>query len=423
MRVDAEVRHGSVTWRRFPACEFLRSQNLICLTDLPFPRLAFRVISCFLTRMKRLFVLAGLLPLCSAMVFASESLVYFGTYTGPKSQGIYVSKFDSTSGKLSAPELAAETQNPSFLALHPDGRHVYAAGEMSDGGTVRAFAIDAASGKLTPLNKQSSGGKGPCHLAVDATGKCVMVANYGGGSIAALAIRTDYSLAEAATLIQHTGSSVNAERQAGPHAHFICSSPDNRLALTCDLGLDKVLVYRIDAGTAKLTPNEPPFAALSPGAGPRHLVFSDDGKFVYVINEMGGSITLFNYDSKSGAMKEVQTISTLPKDFTANNTCAEIVLHPSGKFLYGSNRGHDSIAAFVVEQKTGRLTFVEHQSSGGRTPRHFAIDPTGRWLLAENQASDSVVVFALNPNTGKLKPTGQTVTVGSPVCAVFVGGK
>jgi 6-phosphogluconolactonase len=255
---------------------------------------------------------------------------------------------------------------------------------------------------------------------VDATGKCLLVANYNSGSIAALPIHDDGSLGETTGAIQHTGSGANPARQKGPHAHFILPSPDNRFALNCDLGLDKIFIYRLDAPAAKLAANDPPFASVAPGAGPRHLVFSADGKFVYVINEMGGTVTVFSYDAINAAMTEAQTISTLPRDFSRNNTSAEIVLHPSGKFLYASNRGFDSITVFAVDQKSGALTFVEHQSTLGRTPRHFAIDPTGRWLLAENQASDSVVVFAIDPDTGKLKSTGQKISVGSPVCAVFV---
>ncbi len=355
--------------------------------------------------------------------FAGESLVYFGTYTGAKSQGIYVSRFDAASGKLSTPELAVETTNPSFLAVSPGEKNLYAVGELSKTGAVSAFVFEDKTGKLTLLNQQLSGGGGPCHVAVDATGKCLLVANYGSGSIAALPIHADGSLGVATTKIQHAGSGVNPQRQAGPHAHFIMPSPDNRFTLDCDLGLDKVFVNSLDASAAKLTAHEPPFATVAPGSGPRHFVFSHDGKFVYVINEMGGTITVFNYAAANAAMKEVQTISTLPKDFSGANTGAEIALHPNGKFLYGSNRGHDSIAIYAVDQKTGRLTFVEHQPTLGRTPRHFAIDPTGRWLLAENQASDSVVVFTLNPDTGKLKPTGQSITVGSPVCAVFVSEK
>ncbi len=375
--------------------------------------------------MKYLCLFAGLLLLWSSVGFAGEFLVYFGTYTGAKSKGIYVSRFDPATGRLSAPELAAATRNPSFLALHPNGDFLYAVGEVDNangkpGGTVSAFSLDRGTGKLTLLNQQASGGSGPCHLSVDVTGKCLLVANYGSGSIAALPIHADGSLGEAATVIQHTGHGVNPQRQAGPHAHFICPSPDNRFALNCDLGLDQVLIYRLEPDAATLTPNDPSFASVAPGAGPRHLTFSPDRKFVYVINEMGSTISAFSYNPANAAMTEVQTLSTLPKDFSTNNTCAEIALHPSGKFLYGSNRGHDSIAVFAVNTKSGRLTFVEHQPTQGRTPRHIAIDPTGRWLLAENQASDSVIVFALDLDTGKLKPTGQSLTVGSPVCAVFV---
>ena len=354
---------------------------------------------------------------------AAASLVYFGTYTSGKSQGIYVSKFDSATGKLSAPELAAEAQNPTFLALSPAGKNLYAVSEMSKTGAVSAFAFEGQTGKLKLLNQQFSGGGGPCHVAVDATGKCLLVANYGSGSVAALPIQSDGSLGEATTTLQHTGSGANPKRQAGPHAHFIRPSPDNRFTLDCDLGLDKIFINRLDPAEAKLNANDPPFATVPPGSGPRHFVFSHDGKFVYVINEIGGTITVFHYVATNAAMTEVQTISTLPKDFATNNTAAEIALHPNGKFLYASNRGHDSIAVFAVDRETGKLTLLGHQSTLGRTPRHFAIDPTGRWLLAENQASDSVVVFALDPDTGKLKPTGQTITVGAPVCAVFVGEK
>jgi 6-phosphogluconolactonase len=359
---------------------------------------------------------------------AGESLVYFGTYTGTKSQGIYVSRFDSTTGKLSPPELAAKTTNPTFLAIAPGGNFLYTVSEVDQiggkrTGAVDAFALDAKSGRLTPLNRQNSGGSGPCHVAVDATDKCLLVANYGGGSIAALPINPDGSLGEAATTMQHTGSSVNTNRQSGPHAHFILPSPDNRFTLDCDLGLDKIFINHLDASAAKLTPNEPAFTTVDPGSGPRHLLFSLDVKFVYLINELAGTITVFSYNAENAGMTQVQTISTLPRDFSGNNTDAEIALHPSGKFLYASNRGHDSIAVFAVDQTTGKLTFVEHQSTMGRTPRNFAIDQTGHWLLAENQGSDLVVVFAIDSDTGKLRPTGQSISVGAPVCAVFVAEK
>ncbi len=356
---------------------------------------------------------------------AREFLVYFGTYTGPKSQGIYVSRFDARTGQLSAPELAAETQNPSFLAVHPDRRQLYAVGEIGDfagqrTGAVSAFAIEPRTGGLTLLNQQSSGGQGPCHLSLDAKGKFLLVANYGGGSVASLPVRPDGSLAEAVSAIQHAGSSVNPKRQAGPHAHFIAMDPANRFALACDLGLDKVLVYRLEAKSGELIPNDPSFAVVAPGAGPRQLAFSRDAKFVFVLNELSSSLTVFAYAPRGGTLTELQTLSTLPAEFTGNNSCAEVEVHPSGKFVYASNRGHDSLAVFAVEKATGRLTLVEYQPTRGKTPRHFAIDPTGRWLLAENQGDNNVVVFEIDRRTGKLRPTGQVVEVGSPVCAVFV---
>ncbi len=380
--------------------------------------------------MKRLFLVA-LYPLfCLPIVLAGEFHVYFGSYTGAQSKGIYRSRFDTATGELSAAELVAETRNPSFLAVHPTGNFLYAVGEVDDAqgkraGAVSAFAIAGKTGKLTLLNQQTSGGTGPCHLSVDAAGKCLLVANYGSGSIAALPLLPDGSLGAATTTMQHTGTSVNPQRQAGPHAHFIVPSPDNRFALTCDLGLDKVLIYQLDSTAAQLTAHDPPFAAVAHGAGPRHFAFSANGRFVYVINELGRTITLFRYDPVRAILFEEQTISTLPAGYNATDkdSCAEVAVHPSGKFVYGSNRGHDSIAVFAVDAKSGQLTLIQHESTQGKTPRHFAIDPTGRWLLAENQNSDSVVVFAIDSATGKLKPTGQTLTVGSPVCAVFVKAK
>lgn len=358
---------------------------------------------------------------------ATDYWVYFGTYTSGPSKGIYAARFDASTGKLSEPELVAETKNPSFLAVHPTESFLYAVGEVNStqgqrAGAVNAYALDAKTGKLTALNQQTSGGTGPCHVAVDATGKSVLVANYGSGSIAALPIQSDGSLGAAATTIQHTGSSVNPKRQAGPHAHFITPAPDNRFALACDLGLDKVLVYQLDAATAKLATNNPPHAVVPSGSGPRHLAFHPNGKFVYVINEMALTVTTFSYDAKQGALFAEQSISTVPADYvsTEKDSTAGIAAHPSGKFVYGSNRGHNSIAVFSVDAKTGKLTLIQNESTQGKTPRHFALDPSGRWLLAENQNSDSVVVFAIDAATGRLKPTGQTVAIGSPVCAVYV---
>ena len=366
--------------------------------------------------------------LCSASSRAKDArplLTYIGTYTGAKSKGIYMAYFDPGSGKLSPPELAAEIKNPSFLALHPNGKLLYAAGELDEfggkkGGAISGFKIEPTTGKLTLLNQQSSGGTGPCHVSVDRSGTSVLVANYGGGSVASFHIDAGGTLSESTTFIQHNGSSVNRQRQAGPHAHFIASDPANKFALTCDLGLDKVLIYKLNPSTATLSPNEPSSFAIKPGSGPRHLAFHPNGKFVYVINEMGSSLTTLSYDSRRGLLTEVQTVSTLPENFKGESSCAEVQVHPSGKFVYGSNRGDDSIAVFAVEKKSGRLALVQHQSTQGKTPRHFAIDPTGQWLLAENQGSNTIVVFRIDPHNGRLTPIGQTIEVGSPVCIQFV---
>jgi 6-phosphogluconolactonase len=370
---------------------------------------------------------AGLSP--SARAADRPMRVYFGTYTGPKSKGIYVSQFDPATGKLTAPELAAETKSPSFLAVHPNRRFLYAVGEASSvggnkEGGVSAFSLDAKTGKLALLNQQPSGGGGPCHLSLDRAGKFVFVANYGTGSIAALPVQMEGKLGPAASVIQHAGSSANHQRQAGPHAHFITPDPASQYVLACDLGLDKVLVYWFAPRSSQpLTANETPSVSIKPGSGPRHLAFHPEGRFVYLINEMSSSLTALTYDADHGKLQEFQTISTLPDKFEGHSSCAEVQVHPSGKFVYGSNRGHDSIAVFAVDAKTGRLSYVAHQSTQGKTPRHFAIDPTGKWLLAENMDSGTVVVFGIDPKTGKLTPTGQSVEVGSPVCAVFVASE
>lgn len=355
---------------------------------------------------------------------SNECLVYFGTYTSGKSKGIYVSRFDTASGKLSAPELAAETTNPSFVAIHPSHRFLYAVGELSGkkGGAVSAFAIDPQSGKLTLLNQQSSVGVGPCFVAVDKAGKNALVANYGGGSVAALPIQSDGRLAEASSFIQHTGSSVNPKRQKGPHAHSINLDAANHFAFTPDLGLDKVLIYKFDSAKGTLTPNNPPFASVAPGSGPRHFAFHPSGRFAYVINEINCTMTAFSYDAKRGELKELQTLSTLPQGesvLPAYST-AEVRVHPSGKFLYGSNRGHDTIAVFAIDESTGKLVPIEHVPTQGKIPRNFGIDPTGGWLLAAHQSSDNVVVFRIDQKTGRLTPTGQSIEVGAAVCVKFM---
>jgi 6-phosphogluconolactonase len=366
----------------------------------------------------------ALLPLDTGAASGS-TWVYLGTYTGAKSKGIYVSRLDSKTGQLSSPELAAEVVNPAFLALHPNGRVLYAVNEVDTfqgqpGGAVSAFAIDHTSGRLTLLNQESTRGGGPCHLAVDPSGRAVLVANYGGGSIAALPIEDEGRLGSVKAFVQHTGSSVNPQRQQAPHAHGIYVDSANRYAFVPDLGIDKILVYRWDPARISLEPHDPPAADVAPGAGPRHFTFHPGGQFAYVINELLSTVTAFRYDPARGTLREFQTIGTLPDDFTGNSTTAEIEVHPSGRFLYASNRGHDSLATYRVDPQSGRLALTGHEPTQGRTPRNFSIDPSGQWLLAANQNSDNVVVFRVDPENGRLQPTGQIVEVGAPVCVVYL---
>lgn len=381
--------------------------------------------------------IAGLLVLLALAVFvepvsaqnstAPKSLrVYVGTYTNAKSKGIYTCDLDLTTGKVSNPEVAAEVANPSFLAIHPSRQFLYAVGEISDfqnkkTGAVTAFSIDRKTGKLTQLNQRSSQGAGPCHVTVSSSGNYAFVANYGGGSIAALPIQDGGWLGEATSAIQHKGSSVNTKRQGEPHAHSINLDAANRFAFAADLGCDKIFVYRFDPTKGLLSGNEPPSVSLAPGSGPRHFAFHPNGKNAYVINEITLTITAFQYDADKGVLTEIQTISTLPEGTTGSGlSTAEVQVHPSGKFVYGSNRGHGTLAMFSVDQSSGKLTAIGHQSSGGKTPRNFGIDPTGAYVLAANQEADNITVLRVDQATGKLSPTGQTVTVPVPVCVKFM---
>ena len=360
--------------------------------------------------------------LASSTVYAESIDIYFGTYTSGNngSKGIYRSMLDTETGELSALMLAAEAKNPSFLEIHPNGKFLYAVSESGGAGTVSAYAIEPDTKKLKLLNSRPSGGSGPCHVNIDHAGKNVLVANYGSGSASVIPIKPDGSLAKPTGFVQHEGSSVNPKRQKGPDAHSVNISPDDRFAFVADLGLDKVMIYRLDVEKGTITPNEPAFAKVKPGAGPRHFTSSIDGKYAYVINEMGGTITAFSYEPVSGTLSEIQTISTLPDDFSGRNSCAEVRVHPSGKFLYGSNRGHDSIAVYRIDPAKGTLTFVEHERAGIKTPRNFNIDPTGKFCLVANQGTDSVVVFKIYPKTGALEPTGNRISIGKPVCIRFL---
>jgi 6-phosphogluconolactonase len=362
-------------------------------------------------------------------VAKGQYIAYVGTYTSKTaSKGIYAFRFDAEKGQLTPIGVAAETTDPSFLAVHPNGKYLYAVNEIGNfnggaSGAVSAFAINAKTGALTFLNQVPTRGAGPCYVSLDKSGNFVLVANYDSGSIASFPVHDDGSLGTTSGFVQHSGSGPNKERQEGPHAHWIGTSPDNRFAMAVDLGLDQVIVYGFDSSRGIFTPMLTGFAKVKPGSGPRHLAFHSNGKFAYVLSEMESSVTVFSYQAKSGAFTSLQTISALPKDYSGPKEAAEIAVHPSGKFLYTSNRGHDSIAVFAIDEKKGTLKSLGQVLTGGKTPRHFAIDPTGAYLLAENQESNNIVIFHIDAATGSLTPTGQTVDVPSPVCITFVAAQ
>lgn len=356
---------------------------------------------------------------------AAPTRVYFGTFSGKgsASEGIYTVMLDPATGALTQPQVAAREDGASFLALHPNKRFLYtvcttAGADGKREGAVAAYRIDPATGNLDLLNRQSSEGQGPCYVSVDQTGRCALVANYGSGGVAALPVAEDGSLRKAKAVIQHEGSSVNPKRQTGPHAHCILPDPENRFAYAPDLGIDKALIYRLDPAAAMLEPAGA--GILAPGAGPRQIAFHPSGRFAYVINELGSTITAFTRDTDSGALTEIRSVSTLPPDFTGPNTTAAIRVHPTGRFLYGSNRGHDTIAVFSVDPEKGSLRFVEWESIRGKAPRDFGIDPSGAWLLAAGQDSDTVAVFRIDPAKGSLEFSGNEIKVPRPVCVLFL---
>lgn len=358
----------------------------------------------------------------------STYLVYVGTYTTKQqSKGVYAYRFDAKNGQLSSLGLAAESTDPSFVAVHPNGKYLYAVNEVGDfngakSGAVSAFAIDEKSGKLKALNQVSTHDAGPCYVSLDKTGKFVLVANYDGGSVATFRVQDDGGLSLVAGFVQHSGEGVDKQRQEGPHAHWIGVSPDNRFVLAADLGLDDVLVYHLDADKGSLTPNDPPYGRVNPGAGPRHVAFHPNGKFVYVVNEMASTVTTFSYQEKKGALSAaLQSVPMLPKDYSGVKEAAEIAVHPSGKFLYASNRGSaNSIVAYKINPVKGTLTPAGDFSTKGKIPRNFVIDPTGAFLLAANEDSGNIVVFRIDATTGALTATDQVVEIPAPVCITFV---
>ena len=375
----------------------------------------------------RVLILFLAVPLARTRMNAASRrnyLVYVGTYTGPSSKGIYAFRLDTASGAMKSIGLAAETRNPSFLAADSGGRNLYGVNEVSEyegqkSGAVSGFSIDHKTGKLNLLNQVSSHGAGPCYIALDRSGHYVLVANYDSGTVATFPVLADARLGEAAAVIQHSGHGADPERQGGPHAHQIELTKDNRFAIAADLGLDQVLVYKFDQASGALEANRPPFAEVDPGSGPRHFAFTPDGKLAFVLAEMRSAITGFSYHAQAGTLHKLQTVSSLPPQFKGHNDAAEIAVSPSGKFLYASNRGSDTIAVFAIG-RDGKLSPVEYTPTQGKTPRGFAIDPTGRYLLAANQDSNNLAVFRIDARSGRLKATGQVVDCPTPVAVEFV---
>ena len=353
---------------------------------------------------------------------ADKYLVYVGTYTGPKSKGIYGLRFDPGTGRLEQIGLVGEVESPSFLTLNPAQNYLYAISEISGktNGFVSSFSLDKKSGMLKFLNKVSTGGTVSCHLVVDKTNSMLLVANYGSGSVASFRVKPDGTLSESTAFDQHSGSSVDQRRQRGPHAHAVVLSADNHFVFVPELGLDEIFSYRIDPAQGTFTANDPPTVRLKPGSGPRHFAFHPNNKYAYSINEMGSSVTAFTYDAAQGRLQELQTMSTLPEGFNGVNNSAEIQLDKAGHFVYASNRGNDSITVFSVDSQKGTLTKVQVVPTEGKTPRNFSLDPTGQYLLAANQDSDTIVVFKVDKTSGRLTPSGQTLSVPSPVCIQFV---
>jgi 6-phosphogluconolactonase len=354
-------------------------------------------------------------------------LLYVGTYTsGPsKSEGIYLYRFDARNGRITPHKIIGGVEEPSFLAIDRRRRFLYAVNETLDyqgkkSGAVSAFAIDQRTGSLSFLNKQPSMGAAPCHVSLSNDGRFALIANYFGGNVAVLPIEKGGSLGPSVEVRQHEGKGPNA-RQEAPHAHSVLLDDKNRFAFVNDLGTDKVVIYEFDRSTGKLSPNaSQPFYKARPGAGPRHFKIHTNGRFAFIVNELDMTVTSLNFDAKLGKLSEVQTLSTLPTGYAGPNSCADIHVSPDGNFLYASNRGHDSIVSYSIDPKSGSLQLIEHVSTGGKTPRNFAIDPTGSYLLAANQRSDSIVVFGIDRRTGKLGPTGHSVSVPSPVCLLMI---
>jgi len=364
-----------------------------------------------------------LMTTLAATASDTSRLVYFGTYTKKDSKGIYVARFDTASGVLTDATFAAAGSNPTFIALHPHLPVLYAIGDRKNEsggteGTLSAFTIDPANGSLTALNTIPSGGGSLCYIQVDPSGQTVLVSSYGSGYVAAYSLAPDGRLGERKSFVKHSGKGPHPQQDAA-HAHCIDVAPGGSFAFSADLGADKIIPYRLDAATGSLTLNDKPIE-LPPGAGPRHLAFHPNGRFAYVINELNSTVTAYTFDKATGALGEIETVDSIPGDYVGRRWGAEIAVHPSGKFLYASNRAdHESIALFTIDASTGKLTFVAHSHEGIKHPRHFAIDPSGLWLLCANHDTDNVNIFSIDVSTGRLTPTGRQIAVPSPVCILF----
>lgn len=354
-----------------------------------------------------------------------EMLLFVGTYTNSGSTGIYAGRFDAVLGALTGIEPAAALPNPTFQVSHPNGRVLYSVREQRDeggrhGGMVYAFAIQAGTGRLTPLNKMPSGGDGPCHLAIDRDGRLLFAANYASGSAAMFRLDRDGRLGAMTDLVQHHGAGPVADRQEGPHAHSVTLSPDNRFAFVADLGIDRLMAYRLDTEGGRMVPHDQPWIATRPGSGPRHMAFHPNRRAAYLITELGNTMLVFDYDESAGRLEPRQELSTLPAGFAGESYAADVHVAPSGRFVYGSNRGHDTVAVFPIDENTGRLQPAEHAPVRGKWPRNFTMDPSGRFLLAANQKSDSITIFRIDERTGRLAAAGDPVPVSAPVCLTVI---
>lgn len=367
------------------------------------------------------------LAACQSSVPEESLRIYVGTWTsggggdGEEGTGIYMFNFDKMTGALSSRRRVAPATNPSYLTFTPDGKHLYSVNQTTDSASVSAFEVDKTTGAITLLNEVVAGGASPCYISTDRAGEWVLVANYASGTVALFPVRTDGSLGQAVDVVQHTGSSVDPDRQAAPHAHYIDVSPDNRFALASDLGTDQVLIYPLDTERGHLNEQGVRKVATSPGTGPRHLDFHPNGRYVYLVGELSGAVTTYHYNAKAGRMEELQTISALPEGFEGANKSADIHVHPSGNFLYVSNRGDfDSIVVYEIDPKTNTLSLVGWQEESIQWPRNFAIDPSGQFLLVANRRANRITVFRIDPDTGALTFTGRSATVPEPMCIKFL---